>query len=117
MLVGTGRVPASLEGETFISPTKSFAADYGDRLVEFTLRPGTTNALRSIGVRDGARFTLEQYGELPPVQSVSDWKSSYAYFKTEGTGTMGGRQINIGLGEGPALNIFNDNLIRFDIVK
>jgi hypothetical protein len=66
-------------------------------------------------VRGGARFTLEQYGELPPVQS--DWKSSYAYFKTEGTGTISGPQINIGLGEGPALNIFNDNLIRFDIVK
>ena len=114
-LVNTGRLVPNMKGETFISPTKSFAADYNDVTVEFTLRPGTTNALRSIGVRDGARLTLETYGELPPVQS--GWKGSSAFFKTEGTGAIGGPQVNIGLGHGPALNIFNENLVRFNIVK
>ena len=110
VLAQTGRMPPGMH-ETFVSPTKAYAANYasdsGDVLVKFTLRPGTTNALTSIGVRDGAALTAEKYGELPFVQS--GWKSSNAFFKAEGT------QINIGLGHGPALNIFNDNLIRFTL--
>jgi RHS repeat-associated protein len=112
-LVQSGRLVAG--SETFISPIQSFAATYGDVTVEFTLRPGTTNALESIGVRDSARLTFAKYGDLPSVQSVSEWKANNAFFKTEGAGTVGGQQINIGLGHGPALNVFNDNLIRFTI--
>ncbi len=78
------------------------------------IRPGTTKALESIGVRDYGGLTLTKYGELPVVQS--GWKGSSAFFKQEGTGTLAGPQINIGLGHGPALNIFNDNLIKFNIV-
>lgn len=45
---------------------------------------------------------------MPIVQS--GWSTSNALFKGEGT------QINIGLGKGSALDIFNNNIIDFRVI-
>ncbi|MDF3056316.1 MAG: hypothetical protein K0R17_531 [Rariglobus sp.] len=104
-LVSTGRLPAT--HETFISPTRSFAAGYTGVLVEFNVNGGTTAALQTIGVRDSSRLVGQTLGVLPLVQSVENWATTNAYFKAEDG------QVNIGLGQGSGLNTFNDNIINF----
>jgi len=48
------------------------------------------------------------YSHLPLVQR--GWKETNAFFKVEGT------QVNIGLGNGNALNVFNFNIQHFKII-
>lgn len=99
--IKTGKVPATKE--TFISSTQSFSEAYDGATVEFKLKSGTTNALEQIGVRDTSNLTKGAYSNMPIVQK--GWTPSNAFFKGEGN------QINIGLGKGSALDIFNNNII------
>ena len=100
--------------ETFISPTQSFSEGYSGVLVMFKLSPGTTKSLESIGVRDHSRVT-RMYADMPYIEDVKKqeglWKDKYAYFKGED------RQINIGLGTGRALDIFNINIKLFSTIQ
>lgn len=93
-------------GETFISPTQAFSEGYDWGLVEFKVKTGTTDALLDIGVGDSSMLVNSTY-DLPTVQK--GWTSGNAFFKGEGT------QINIGLGKGNALDIFNDDIINWDV--
>jgi hypothetical protein len=102
-LLKTGKLPAT--AETFISPSKAFAANYNGVLVEFRLRPGVSRALQEVGVRDTSVLARRLFGDLPTVQK--GWTSGNAFFKAEGT------QINIGLGRGTALDIFNQHILEF----
>jgi RHS repeat-associated protein len=102
----TGNMPAGL-GETMISPTKSFAQDYSGTLFKIKVSSGTVSQLESIGVRNATAG--HPFGNLPLVNK--GWKSTNAFFKVEGT------QVNIGLGNGNALNIFNSNIKRFKEIK
>ncbi len=102
-LLATGKVPAT--SETFISPTKVFSEDYKGVLVEFKMRPGTTSSLEKIGVRDTSNLTSVAYGGMPI--ATKGWKSENAFFKAEG------KQINIGLGDGKALEVFNDSIMSY----
>ena len=105
----TGELPAT--GETFISPTKSFSSDYDGVMVRFELNGGTTSALEKVGLSNGDRAKLarEVYPDMPYVSGVK-WTEDYAFFKAEGD------QINIGLGKGKALEIFNSNISIFEKV-
>jgi RHS repeat-associated protein len=103
-LNSTGRLPATKE--TFISPTASFSSSYTGRMVKFTLKPGTTEALAGVGVRDTSRIARAAYPNMPVV--FKGWARTSAFFKGEGT------QINIGLGRGRALDIFNDAITAFE---
>jgi hypothetical protein len=105
-LKATGRVQATKE--TFISPTAGFSAAYDGTLVRFTVRPGTGEALGAVGVRDTSKLATQRFPGMPLVSK--GWASSSAFFKGEGT------QINIGLGRGPALNIFNEAIMGFEEV-
>ncbi|WP_312429677.1 hypothetical protein [Lacrimispora sp.] len=105
-LLSTGKIPAT--GETFISPTQSFSQGYDGVIIEFQVKAGTTNALESIGLRDVSNLTSAQYPNMPGV--LSGWGSNNALFKGEGI------QINIGLGKGSALDIFNNNITGFKVV-
>ena len=49
------------------------------------------------------------YGIMPDVQK--EWGENYAFFKGEG------KQTNIGLGQGAALEIFNENIIGFEEIQ
>jgi hypothetical protein len=106
-LVRTGRIPAT--SETFISPTRSFSEAYEGVLVEFKVNPGTTDALRSIGVTDHSALVRQQLGELPQVSK--GWTANNAFLKGEGT------QVNIGLGRGKALEIFNQNISGYEALR
>jgi hypothetical protein len=75
-------------------------------MVRFTVRPGTTDALASVGVRDTSALTSEAFPDMLPV--FKGWMRTSAYFKGEGD------QINIGLGKGTALNIFKDAIMGFE---
>ncbi len=75
------------------------------RLVRFSVQPGTTEALENVGVRDRSNLVAAAYPDMSGVES--GWTSSAAFFKAEGD------VINIGLGRGTALNIFNDAILSF----
>ncbi|MGQ0775199.1 MAG: RHS repeat-associated core domain-containing protein [Pseudonocardiales bacterium] len=102
-LTATGRLPAT--SETFISPTRQFSEAYDGVLVEFSLRRGTTDALVGVGVRDPSAATAARFPDMPLVSR--GWAKTSAFFKGEGS------QINIGLGSGTALDIFNEGIIGF----
>jgi hypothetical protein len=98
-------IPAT--AETFISPSLEYASLYQGVTVRFTVNPGTTESLLGIGVRN-AGLTGNPYAALPIVRS--GWTSANAFFKLEGG------VVNIGLGRGSALQIFNDNIVNFAAV-
>ena len=106
-LVATGRLAATRE--TFISPTRSFAEGYDGVLVELQLQAGTIEKLAQIGVRDSSSVVTKAYPTMPPVSK--GWTSTSAFFKGESG------QINIGLGRGDALDVFNANIKRVNVVS
>ncbi|MHC1748012.1 MAG: RHS repeat-associated core domain-containing protein [Cellulosilyticaceae bacterium] len=113
VLVETEKLSATTE--TCISPTKAYSEQYEGVLVEFKVKVGTTQALEEIGVRNGSSISAEIYPNMPKVSK--GWNQNKAFFKGEGiSGNMsiGEPQINIGLGKGKALDIFNDNIINFE---
>lgn len=101
----TGEIHPS--NETFISPTKEYSQKYDGVLVEFTVNSGTTSSLADIGLKDDAPATNLAYPNMPFVKGVKGWTTNNALFKTEN------KQINIGLGKGKALEIFNINIIGY----
>jgi len=104
-LVKTKNVPAT--SETFISPTEAFVNNYNGVTVQLNVVEGTTNSLLNVGVGDSSNLVSATYN-LPTVSK--GWTNTSAFFKAEGG------QINIGLGKGVALDIFNSNIITFKVV-
>jgi hypothetical protein len=97
----TGRMPAGTE--TFISTSESFAKNFTGVFFEINLKQGTLNQLQGIGVRNLA--TAHPYPNMPLVGK--GWRSTNAFFKIEGS------TMNIGLGNGKALDYFNENIINY----
>jgi RHS repeat-associated protein len=102
-LANTGKLQAT--GETFIAQELAYASGYRGVTVELTVRAGTADQLASIGVRNAATTFEAQYAGMPLV--TSGWTSTNALFKMEGT------FLNIGLGRGTALDLFNNNILNF----
>ncbi len=102
----TGRIPATTE--TFISPTQSFSTAYDGVMIKFQVREGTTASLGNIGVRAHGTRAAQSLPDMPLVKS--GWGKKYALFKPEG------EQINIGLGKGAALDIFNKSITGFEVL-
>ena len=107
-LHATGRVPAT--SETFISPSQEYAQGYNGVTVRFSVRAGTQDALAGIGIRDSSAVSSAAYPAMPSPQNFSGWTRTSAYFKGEGG------ILNIGLGRGPALDIFNDAILGFEVL-
>ncbi|MEV0452479.1 ricin-type beta-trefoil lectin domain protein [Streptomyces sp. NPDC050600] len=101
----------SATGETFTSPTQAFSEDYDGVLVKFTVKPGTRAALAKIGVRDESAMVLAEFPDMPAITSVKKWNRNYAQFKQEGD------QINVGLGRGKALKLFNENVTGWEVIR
>ena len=57
----------------------------------------------------GHPMVAESYPEMPSL--MKEWKSTNAFFKQERG------QINIGLGNGKALDIFNSNIQAFKVLR
>jgi hypothetical protein len=106
-LLATGKLPAT--AETFISPTRSFAAGYDGITVQFNMKPGALQALESLGVRDASALTTNAVGNMPMVSK--GWTSTSVFFKGEGS------QINLGLGSGEGLETFNSFIQSFEEVR
>lgn len=106
----TGMLPRPLRGETGISPTQFYSeARYSGSLVEFRLRDGTTDELAAIGFRDTSRLTSRSWSELPRV--MEGWGERGTFFKGEIN------QVNILLGYGEGIQIFNHNLKGFRVLR
>lgn len=106
----TGRLRST--GETFISPTKSFTSNYDGILVEFEMNRGTSALYRKYWGNKWCRAILAKtvYPNMPYVSGIK-WTRKNAFFKAEGS------QIDIGLGKGKALEIFNNNIFNFKKVE
>jgi hypothetical protein len=72
-------------------------------------RPGTTDALLNVGVRDSSARAARAFPDMPLVSK--GWSATSAFFKGEG------ERINIGLGRGTALDIFNEGLTDFEKLR
>jgi len=78
------------------------------------LRHGTINQLVQYGRKAQYNDLItQQFGDMPIAQR--GWANNYVCFKKEG-GTSR-PQVNIQLGIGPGISIFNDNLIAFEVVR
>ena len=97
-------------GETFITPSEAYASQYTGTLVRFRLRAGTTAQLEQLGFRDPAQaLVAEAFPNMRPL--IQGWNRFGAFFKSEGG------LINIGLGQGPALDTFNQNIVGFNVLR
>jgi hypothetical protein len=105
-LQATGRVPAT--SDTFVSPSQEYAQGYEGTTVRFTVRGGTRDALAGVAVRDASDVASAAYPDMPLVSS--GWTRTSAFFKGEGG------IPSIGLGRGPALDIFNGAIEGFEVV-
>ena len=105
-LQASGKLPAGTE--TFISPNSSYANTYNGVTVKFTVRNRTVNWLTKIGVKDGSTLVGSMYPSMPMVSK--GWMATNAFFKAE-QGI-----INIGLGYGRALDIFNKGIVMFRLL-
>jgi uncharacterized protein RhaS with RHS repeats len=103
-LLKTGKLRGT--SETFVSPRRVFSEGYEGVLVKFHLKTDALQELKSIGVKDSATLTKLTYPDMPEVGK--GWKDNNAFFKSEGD------QINIGLGKGKALDLFNKGIHRFE---
>jgi len=102
--------------ETFISPSKAYASGFNGVLVKLVVKDGTTKSLAKIGVRDGSSLVRSLYPKMLHVTDVNRWTRNHAYFKQEGQREGFKNLVNIGLGRGRALDIFNRNILSFEIV-
>jgi len=107
-LIATGRLPGTRETST--SPKISFSQGYRGVLMKFYLRHGTIDQLKVIGRTDGHQDVADQFGEMP--LAPSGWIEEYVRFKREGGNSS--PQVNIQLGKGQGMDIFNDNLMTFE---
>ena len=106
-LVRTGAIQASETGETMIAQSLTYAAKYRNVLVQFKAQSGTLQKLEAIGVRDASKLT-SKFLNMESVNGVR-WMATRAYFKSEAKGTA----LGIGLGNGRALEIFNEGILGF----
>jgi len=114
-LKSTGKLAAS--SETFTSPTLTYIKNtgYNGTIVKFQMKTGTIDKLVKIGVRnDSGEKMMLNFSKMDRVKK--GWTTNNALFKTEG-GNYNIEQVNIGLGKGKALEIFNENIINFEIIK
>ena len=107
-LLRTNKMRAT--GETTTSPNMAFSEGYEGILVQFKVKRGTIEKLENIGIAARNNKTaLKKHKNLK--KDISPWNEKYARFKLEKG------QVNIALGKGEALKIFNDNILEFKFVK
>jgi hypothetical protein len=106
-LVSTGKVPATYE--TFMSPSLKYAQRFDGVTVELTTTDRTLGALMEIGVKHNS-VPAGLLDTMPALRTGADWVMTDALFKFE-RGVL-----NIGLGRGTALDLLNNNLLRYRVV-
>jgi hypothetical protein len=109
-------------GECTTSPNQDFSEDYEGVLVKFYVKKGTIDKLRLIGVSDGHPRVTHYFGDMPSAKKVKEttgmsWNQTRARFKVETLEKTGNQQVNIALGKGDALDIFNENIVTIEMIK
>jgi hypothetical protein len=87
------------------------------------VEPGTIDKLKAIGLRSDPtihpllKSTIGELPFLPPGKSTqSGWYNNFTRFKVESNANVP-QQVNIQLGTGKGLNIFNEGLIYFEKIN
>jgi len=106
LLEGTGQIPFT--GETSISPLLAYSNKYDGITVKFTTKPGTSAQLQQIGIAANKPAAIE----LPHLSTqTGKWNQTHARFKVEKG------QMTTQLGQGKALDIFNNNILDFEPIN
>lgn len=94
--------------ETSISPVASYSSKYNGVTVKITTNPETPAQLQKIGIAANPPAAAQ-----PPSMSTQTgkWMQTNARFKVEGG------QMTTQLGQGRALEIFNKNIVKFELFK
>nr|WKF59905.1 Toxin CdiA [Paraburkholderia busanensis] len=104
-LMETGQLPPT--GETSISPVLSYSSRYKGVTVQFTMAPGTSDALQEIGIAANPPASAV----LPNLSTQTEsWTQTNVLFKVERG------QMSTLLGKGAGINIFNKNIVQFQRV-
>ena len=103
-LQNTGKVRAT--SETFITKDLAYAQKYDGVTIQFKVKAGTLSKLEMIGIRNVKAGTV--YPDM--IIGGKGWTQSFAYFKAESG------LINIGLGRGDALALFNRNILSYALI-
>ena len=99
-------------GECSTSPNQHFSEYYDGVLVKFVVKHGTIDELLKIGVTDGKAAVKSQFGEMPLSSEIKGgWNKKHVRFKFEKG------QVNIQLGMGKGVEIFNNNIVNFEIIR
>ena len=116
MLRSTGNLKGT--GETSTSPNLGFTDSYDGIQLKFYTKQGTINEMEKIGIRSEGHLAKEKYPDMPMPKKSSGWGYKFVRFKEEG-GKFNNPQINIQLGKegGKGLEIFNQNLKKYEIIK
>jgi len=108
-LLATGKLNAT--GETTTAGVIGEAQGYSGNTVKFYVKDGTIDEFVANGRMAQSSHTLvtQQFGitQVAP----SGWNTQFVRFKQENG------LVNIQLGQGPGLNILNDNLIGFEKIS
>ena len=102
----TGSLPPTTE--TSISPSVAYSSKYDGVTVKITVAPGTSAQLQEIGIAANKPAAL-QFPEMST--QTGSWMQTNARFKVEGG------QMTTQLGQGKAIDIFNQNIVDFGLVR
>ncbi|WP_233259675.1 hypothetical protein, partial [Ramlibacter sp. WS9] len=108
-LKNSGQLPPTTETSTAASLDYASGkyTERGGVTVRLTVAPGTSAQLQQIGIAAPGQATTQ----FPSMSTqTGSWMQTNARFKVEGG------QMTTQLGQGQALNIFNNNLIQFELV-
>lgn len=106
ILERTGQLPATTE--TSISPVLSYSSKYSGTTVKFTMAPGTSEQLQTIGIAANPPAAAQ----LPTLSTqTGPWMQTNVRFKVEGG------QMTTQLGQGRGIDIFNQNMVQFDRLR
>ena len=75
--------------------------------------------MEKIGIRSEGNVVKDKYPNMPMPEKSSGWGYKFVRFKEEKNKITGEKQINIQLGKekGKGLEIFNQNLKEYEIIK
>ena len=93
--------------ETSVSPLLSYSSKYDGTTVKLITKPGTSKKLQDIGIAAN-----EPASKVLPNLSTKKgaWMKEHSRFKVEKG------QMTTQLGQGKAIDIFNENLVYFDVL-
>ncbi len=102
----TGVMPPTTE--TSFSPVLRYSSKYNGVTVKIVLKPGTSDELQKIGIAANSAAAKI----LPNMSTqTGEWMQTNTRFKVEGG------QMTTQLGQGKGLEIFNNNIIKFEKVR